>query len=135
MTTIEAIRQRIEGKRVVSIENGGAKLRLDDDTMLHLYESDSDCCAGASGEWVIDPEGLDAIITDVKIDVLAQNEYNGDGSDSHAIITIFHNQNRVALANCYANDGNGGYYGSTLSLNVLVPGDGEDPVNIEVVSA
>jgi hypothetical protein len=130
MNDLSNIRERIEGKRVVSVENSGAKLVLDDGTALHLYMSDSDCCASAYGEWVIQPDSLDAIITDVKIDLIADGEDNGDGSTSHAKITILHNQNPVALADCYANDG---YYYSVLSLSVKVPGHEE--IDAKVVSA
>lgn len=59
MDDLSSIRERIEGKRVVSA--AGAKLLLDDGTALHLYMSDSDCCASADGEWVIQPDALDAI--------------------------------------------------------------------------
>jgi hypothetical protein len=128
-----SIRERIEGKRVVSVESNGAKLTLDDGTELWLYMSDSDCCAHAYGEWVIRPGSLEAIITDVKLDLLVDREYDGDGSTSHAKITILHNQNPVALADCYANDGNGGYYFSVLSLTVEVPG--AEVIGVEVVSA
>lgn len=103
------IRPRIEGKRVVSVEGNGANLVLDDGTVLRLYESDSDCCAHAHGARVIQPDSLDAIITDVKFDLLADREDNGDGATSRAKITVLHNQNPVALADCYADDGNGGY--------------------------
>lgn len=134
MDDLSKIRERIEGKRVVSVRMDGAQLVLDDGTILHLYMSDSDCCANAYGDWVIRPDELEAIITDVKFDLLADREDDGDGATSHAKITILHNQNPLALADCYANDGNGGYYFSVLSLNVSVPGVDEDIVT-EVVSA
>lgn len=130
---IELVRERIQGKRISSVERNGGNLVLDDGTRLRLYESDSDCCACAYGEWVVDPDYLDAIITDVKFDSLADREDNGDGSTSHAKITILHNQNPVALADCYANDGNGGFYFSVLSLSVEVP-NGES-IDTQVVSA
>jgi hypothetical protein len=127
------IRERIEGKRVVSVEDDGAKLVLNDGTVLHLYMSYSDCCAQASGEWVIQPDSLEAIITDVRFDLVADREDDGDGATSQAIITLLHNQNPVALADCSANDGNGGYYFSVLSLSVLVPGT--EAIDVEVISA
>lgn len=133
MEDLSNIRERIEGKRVVAVEDDGAKLILNDGTVLHLYMSDSDCCASAAGEWVIQPDTLEAIITDVKIDILADREDDGDGATSRAKITILHNQNPVALADCYANDGNGGYYYSVLSLSIEVPGS--EAVDMEVVSA
>lgn len=130
---LPAIRERIQGKRVVSVQDNGSDLVLDDGTVLHLYESDSDCCAGADGDWVIQPDALDAVITDISIESVYENKDIGDGSESYAKITILHNQNPVALADCYANDGNGGYYFSILSLKVLVPGT--DDIDVEVVSA
>lgn len=134
MEDLASIRERIEGKRVVSTESDGQNLILDDGTVLSLYESDSDCCASAHGQWVIQPDSLDAIITDVKLDLVAEREYDGgDGSTSYAKITILHNQNPVALADCSANNGNGGYYFSVLSLSVGVPGS--DAICTEVVSA
>lgn len=132
-TDLASIRERIEGKRVVSVEGSGEKLVLDDGTVLRLYMSDSDCCANAYGEWVIQPDSLEAIITDVKFDMVAHREDDGDGSTSEAKITILHNQNPVALADCYANDGNGGYYFSVLSLTIQVPGS--DAIDMAVVSA
>lgn len=119
---LSAIRARIEGKRVVSVEPNGERLTLDDGTVLDLYMSESDCCASASGTWVLQPDALDAIITDVKAEITGDCVPNGDGATSTAIVTILHNQNPIALADCYADDGNGGYYCSTLSLSVRVPG-------------
>lgn len=127
------IRARIEGKRVVSLAGSGDQLLLDDGTVLRLYMSDSDCCAYAHGEWVVQPESLDAIITDVQYELIDDRKDNGDGSTSHAKITILHNQNPLALGDCYADDGNGGYYFSALSLSIRVP-EAED-FNIKVVEA
>jgi len=121
---LSQVRERIEGKRVVRVEMDGEKLVLDDGTVLHLYMSESDCCASAAGEWVIQPDSLEAIITDVA--VIPDNERSGpdgDGVTNYATVTILHNQNPIALADCYANDGNGGYYFSALSLAVQIPGD------------
>lgn len=131
-TTIDDIRARIEGKRVTSAT--GDLLTLDDGTTLHLYMSASDCCAHASGEWVTHPDNLEAVITDVKIEVTEQNKDDGDGSTSTAVVTILHNQNPIAQAACYANDGNGGYYFSVLSMCVRVPHI-EDDADVKVVEA
>lgn len=131
---LSGIRERIQGKRVVAVESNGEKLVLDDGTALWLYMSDSDCCASAQGQWVIQPDALDAIITDVKITPDEERSGDdGDGETNYATVAILHNQNPVALADCYANDGNGGYYFSVLSLNVVVPG--RDSIDVEVVSA
>jgi len=130
---LSEIRERIEGKRIDGVDGRG-DLILDDGTVLRLYESAQDCCASAYGDWVVEPDYLDAIITGVRYDLLADREDNGDGSDSRATITILHNQNPLALADCIANDGNGGYYFSVLSLSVVVPGR-EDDLDVRVVEA
>lgn len=131
---LSEVRDRIEGKRVVSVSADKETLTLDDGTLLRLYMSDSDCCANAYGQWVIQPEALEAIITDVQIkpDVERSGD-DGDGITNYATIAILHNQNPVALAECEANDGNGGYYFSVLSLNVLVPG--VDPIDVKVLDS
>jgi hypothetical protein len=136
MPDLSTVLARIEGKRVA--EANEDTLTLNDGTVLRLYMSDSDCCATAYGEWVIQPDALEAIITDVKITPDEERSgYDGDGTTNYATIAILHNQNPIALANCQANDGNGGYYFSVLSLNVIVPGledDLQTPV-LEVGSA
>lgn len=121
----------LQGKRVMACS--AQSLTLEDGTVLHLYESDRDCCANASGEWVIDASRMDAMITNVVVDVIKDRKYNGDGHDSYAVIKILHNQNPIALGECHANDGNGGYYYSVLSLRVSL--DNKVLLNDKVVSA
>lgn len=131
----EKLVERIIGKRVVSVLGDGSKLLLDDGTILSLFMPDSDCCASARGDWVVEPDALEAIITDVKI--VPDEERSGDdgdGTTNYATVTILHNQNPVALAECWANDGNGGYYFSVLSLAVRVP-ESDDDFTVDVVSA
>lgn len=78
---------------------------------------------------------MQAIITDVQVTPDEERSgYDGDGTTNFAVVKILHNQNPIALADCYANDGNGGYYFSVLSLNVLVPGS-DDSLDVDVVSA
>lgn len=126
-----AVRACIEGKRVVSADKN--TLTLDDGMTLRLYMSESDCCASANGAWITHPETLEAIITDVKVEVTKDHEYDGDGHTTEAVITILHNQNPVAQADCYANDGNGGYYFSTLSLSIQTPT--EDVIDLRVIES
>ena len=64
---------------------------------------------------------LDAIITDV---VLGDNAPNDDAPDDEDLdyrennntLTLYHNQNPIAIADAYADNGNGGYYYSVCSL-------------------
>ncbi len=133
---MHAVLDRIIGRRVLAVDKDGSILILDDGTRLELWMSDWDCCASASGTWVIQPDRLDAIITGIRIIRTASNADSGYGDNSHestATITILHNQNPVALAHCQANDGNGGYYCSTLQLDVCLP-TGSEVASVEVVS-
>ena len=135
VTFVDELRERVVGKRVVSVSESGSELRLDDGTTLLLYMSESDCCASACGDWVIDQDRLDAIITNVTI---SAPEYTHDGDDwggghSECKITILHNQNPVALGECYADNGNGGYYFSVLSLAVASPFG--EPLDAAVLSS
>jgi hypothetical protein len=55
------------------------------------------------------------VITDVKIGEPVKFD-NGDGTTCQNTVTIYHNQNPIALAECEADDGNDGYYYSVGSL-------------------
>jgi len=132
VTFLDELRERVVGKRVVSVSESGSELRLDDGTTLLLYMSDSDCCASAFGNWVIDQDRLDAIITNVTISA-PEFADDGDGGYSECMITILHNQNPVALGECYADNGNGGYYFSVLSLAVASPFG--EPLDAAVLSS
>ena len=91
-------------------------LTLDDGTVVTIEESEQDCCASAGGEFkdVV----LDAVITNIEIGREHVTEFEYDGSEHLVTVTIFHNQNPIALADCSADDGNGGYYYSVCSLVV-----------------
>ena len=113
------LRERLEGHRIKSVSEDGSLLTLDDGTRLYLYESESDCCASAHGTWVLQPDRLDAMITKVEVKPdMEKSGDDGDGTTNYLSIVLLHNQNPVALAECYANDGNGGYYYSVLSLDI-----------------
>lgn len=133
---LAGIRALIEGRRVVEVNADKSILTLDNGTTLRLYESDSDCCASARGQWVIQPDALDAMITHVefKQEKNAEDDEWHDGHESTATITILHNQNPLALGDCYANDGNGGYYYSALSLDVVVPTE-DSTFTVKVIEA
>lgn len=125
------IEARIVGKRVVSANLD--ILKLDDGTVLRLWESAQDCCAVAGGTWeILDPNSLEAAITSVTVEQEDGESY-ADEVTNFAKITILHNQNKIALADCSADNGNGGYYFSVLSLNVEIPG--AEAFSADVVSA
>ena len=111
----ETIKEHLLFKKIVAWTEDS--LTLDDGTVVTIEESEQDCCAHAGGEFkdVI----LDAVITDIKLgEATTTGEDEYDGSENYVTVTIFHNQNPIALAECAANDGNGGYYYSVCSLVV-----------------
>lgn len=127
---LEDIKRRIVGKKISRVEDNSyeedAVLVLDDGTTVRLFEDHQDCCAGASGYWkILDAENLEAGITDIEFEQTADSEEDGDSYFSSAVITILHNQNPLATAECYADAGNGGYYFSSLSLRIELPDGGE----------
>ena len=91
------------------------ELELTDGTKIEFYLSDYDCCAGAYGEWILS-DNFEGCITDVTYKHSKIEDY--DEVEERVKLTIFHNQNTIAQANCYGDNGNGGYYFSVLSVNV-----------------
>lgn len=120
MTIQDTLSKFLVGRRITAAD--ADTLTLDDGTTLELYESEQDCCAGAYGEWkILDPDRLEAAITHVEYE---EDTYdNGDTDIATCKITIFHNQNPIALGDGHADAGNGGYYFSVLSLEVIVGGN------------
>ena len=130
MSIQEALTKYLVGKRITTADND--TLTLDDGTTLRLYESEQDCCARALGKWeILDPARLEAAITHVEYEEDAYQD--GDTRFATCLITILHNQNRIALGLGYADAGNGGYYFSILSLAITV--DGTEVYDEEIISA
>ena len=131
MTIQDTLTKYLVGRRIATVTDNGT-LTLDDGTVLELYESEHDCCAGASGEWeILDPDRLEAAITHVEY---KSDSFEGGGTRGRTCeITILHNQNTIALGAGYADAGNDGYYFSTLSLEVTV--DGTTVYDDEIISA
>ena len=96
-------------------EAKGNKLELTDGTKIEFYMSDNDCCAVASGEWILSDE-FEGCITNVDFSFSDEDFYGGRCVTLK--LTIYHNQNKIAQADCYADNGNAGYYFSVLSVNV-----------------
>ncbi|SDO79712.1 DUF7448 domain-containing protein [Halobacillus aidingensis] len=100
-------------KRIV--EWNKDKLVLNDGTVLTLEMSENDCCAYAGGTF--SNVELDAVITDVEVGE-KHNVPDEDTIVNEVKVTLFHNQNPIALAEMTANAGNGGYYYSIGSFVV-----------------
>ncbi|WP_299831593.1 hypothetical protein [uncultured Metabacillus sp.] len=100
-------------KRIV--EWNKDKLILDDGTVITLEMSESDCCAYAGGNF--SNVELDAVITNVEVGEQV-NIPDFDTTVNEVKVTLFHNQNPIALAEMTADAGNGGYYYSVGSFVV-----------------
>lgn len=93
-------------------------LLLDDGTKVTIECTEQDCCADAWGEFK--DVKLDAVITNVKL----ENERTDSpwGTDDETVnsvdLVIYHNRNRIATAECNADNGNGGYYYSVGAVRV-----------------
>lgn len=110
--SLEELKEMLLHKRIVKWDKDF--LLLEDGTKVTIEMSESDCCAYAGGEFK--NVKLDAVITDVKIGEQVKEESDWGETTSTNTVTIYHNQNPIALAECEANDGNGGYYYSVASL-------------------
>ena len=121
---IEELKQSLLYKTITAWDNNS--LTLSDGTKVTIECTNNDCCAWAGGEFK--DVTLDAIVTDVTIGKITTFGDPCDMTTNKVTITIYHNQNPIALAECYADNGNGGYYYSVCSLVV-------NGVNHPVVSA
>lgn len=110
--SLEELKELLLYKRIVKWDKDS--LLLDDGTKVTIEMSESECCAYADGEFK--DVSLDAVITDVKIGEQITEKNDGGTTENRNTVTIYHNQNPIALAECEANDGNGGYYYSVASI-------------------
>ena len=110
--SLEELKELLLYKRIVKWDKDS--LLLDDGTKVTIEMSESECCAYADGEFK--DVKLDAIITDVKVGEQVTKKEEFGTTENKNTVTIYHNQNPIALAECEANDGNGGYYYSVASI-------------------
>lgn len=110
--TLEELKELLLYKRIVRWDTD--YLLLENGVKVTIEMSESDCCACAGGEF--QNVTLDAVITDIKIGEQTKEKDDWGITTSTNTVTIYHNQNPIALAECKANDGNGGYYYSVASL-------------------
>ena len=96
------------------------ELLLEDGTRLSIIESEQDCCADAHG--VFKDVVLDAVITDISLPEIKEG-FDGDTTVNTAKVTIYHNMNPIAIADCYADAGNGNYYYSICAFQCIVNED------------
>ena len=111
---IEELKQSLLYKTITAWDNNS--LTLSDGTKVIIECTDNDCCAWAGGEFK--DVTLDAIVTDVTIgDITTRGDTYGT-TTNEVTITVYHNQNPIALAECYADNGICGCYYSVCSLVV-----------------
>lgn len=107
------LKEKLLYKRITSFTEDS--LTLEDGTVLSIVEAEQDCCASAYGTFK--NVQLDAVITDVSNPEI-ENIPDGDTTINTAIVTIYHNQNPIAIADCYSDAGNGGYYYSVCAFKI-----------------
>ena len=107
---------RLVGKRIV--EWSEDYLKLDDGTIITIEMTESDCCASAYGEFK-DVE-LEAVITDIRFNKPVLNSPYEDGYETYTTqeVVFVHNQNKIAQADLYADNGNGNYYYSIVAFKI-----------------
>lgn len=110
---IEDLEKQLLYKRIVKWDKD--ELVLHTGTVITLETSELDCCAGAYGEF--SDVKLDAVITNVEIGKEVDIP-DDDTRVSKVKVTVYHNQNPIALAEMRADAGNGGYYYSVGSMVV-----------------
>ncbi|ASN59820.1 hypothetical protein CG419_03910 [Latilactobacillus curvatus] len=100
------------------IEWDSDHLLLDDGSKVAIECTEQDCCADAWGEFK--DVKLDAVITDVKLENERTDNPWGDEDETvnSVDVVIYHNRNRIATAECNADNGNGGYYYSVGAVRV-----------------
>jgi len=118
--TVDKLRSALVGRIITRVKNGprdSSRLILDDGTIVEFYESEQDCCAYAWSE-INDTKTPTAIITDLKITNEKHHTNTKYGGESSATLTILAENQSVANVVCGADDGNGGYYFSVLSVRI-----------------
>lgn len=116
---ISQLKERLEGHRVVALSTN--TLTLDDGAIIKLYPSYEGCtCVTTEGTWT-EGDAVDAIITDVSLEVTHAHVPREKGSEerySAAVIKVLHDNNVVARGSCIATSGRDGFYASVMSLKI-----------------
>lgn len=112
--TLDKLKEKVLLKQIKELSEDS--LILTDGTEINFECTDSDCCASADGSW--ETAEVNGLITDVVlVDVKKQEEDWGE-SQMVAKLVILHDQNEIAKAQLRADNGNGDYYFSVLSVFV-----------------
>lgn len=109
----EELKEKLLYKRIIDFDED--TIMLDDGTVLSIVEAEQDCCAVAYGKFK--DVKLDAIITDIS-DPKIENVPDEYTTINTAVVTIYHNQNPIAIADCYTDAGNESYYYSVCAFEI-----------------
>ena len=105
---------RLVGRRIT--EWSKDHLKLDDGAIIAIEMTESDCCAMAYGEFK--DVKLEAVITDIRFNKPALNYHGGEETSTTQEVVFIHNQNKIAQADLYADNGNGDYYYSVVAFKI-----------------
>lgn len=112
--TIEKLKEKVLMKRINELSNNS--LVLVDGTTINFECTDADCCASADGTW--ESATADGLITDVQLVDVKEDEEAWGETQMVAKLVVLHDQNPIAQAQLRADNGNGDYYFSVLSVFV-----------------
>lgn len=106
---------KLVGKKIIDWSQD--YLKLNDGTVITIEMTDSDCCAIASGEFK--DVKLEAVITDIRFNKPVLNRFDrGYETYTTQEVVFVHNQNKIAQADLYADNGNGDYYYSVVAFKI-----------------
>lgn len=112
----EALEKALLYKKVTKIKDG--ILYLEDGERVEFVETFQDCCAGASGEWVNLNNLNEALITCIQLENVETDDNWCDSYRTTAKLVLYYENEQLASSELEADAGNGGYYGSTLGLEI-----------------
>ena len=107
--------KKLIGRKIV--EWNDDYLKLDDDTIITIEMTENDCCATACGNFK--DVKLNAVITDIRFKTPILNSFDDyDETFTTQEVVFVHNQNKIAQADLYADNGNGDYYYSIVAFKI-----------------
>lgn len=133
MNPLKNLEKHLLGQEISHISKSpagdNAILHLENGVTLEIYESDYDCCARAYGDWELH-KPFHGGITNVEYTTETRDHDFLGETTRHCTITILHGNRALATGRGAANNGNGGYYFSTLSMQVKLHGTPTDDFEI-----
>lgn len=104
---------RLVGKKIIDWSED--RLKLDDGSVITIEMTEFDCCATACGNFK--DVKLNAVITDIRFKTPILNCFDDETYSTQEVVFV-HNQNKIAQADLYADNGNGDYYYSVVAFKI-----------------